>query len=65
MCKKVQPKIKYKTRKNILKMIFLNSFSKINFKPQEIKVNKIKNELDQNFVIKNQKFYFHIYQRNF
>ena len=45
ICKNVHPKIKYKLRKNILKIIFFNSLSKINFTPQEIRVNRIKKEI--------------------
>ena len=38
-------KLRYKIKKNNLKIIFFNSFFKINLKPQEIKVIKIKNEI--------------------
>tara|TARA_B100001564_G_C20090522_1_gene424678 strand:- start:99 stop:512 length:414 start_codon:yes stop_codon:yes gene_type:complete len=45
ICKNVHPKIRYRIRNNNLKIIFFSSFSKINFKPHEIKVIKIKNEI--------------------
>jgi hypothetical protein len=41
----VHPNIRYKVRKNNLKIIFFNSFLRINLNPQEIKVIKIKNEI--------------------
>ena len=46
MYKKVHPKIIYNERKNIFRIKFFNSFLSINLKPQEIKVTKIKNEIN-------------------